>query len=52
MSYFDLSDDYELTSDTTRTLVGQKSKKPMFYCTGKLPLPGKAALRSTTRKDE
>ena len=24
----------------------------MFYCTGKLPLLDKAALRSTTRKDE
>ena len=43
---------YELTSDTTRTLIGQKSQKPMFCCTGKLPLHAKAALRSTTRKDE
>ena len=43
---------YELTSDTTRTLIGQKSQKPMFYCTGKLPLPDKAALRSTKRKIE
>ena len=43
---------YELTSDTTRTLIGQKRQKPMFYCTGKLPLPDKAALRSTTPKDE
>ena len=43
---------YELTADTTRTLIGQKGKKPMFYCTGKLPLPDKAVLHSTTRKDE
>ena len=42
---------YELTSDTTRTLIGPKGEKPMFYCAGKLPLPDKAALRST-RKDE
>ena len=45
-------DIYELTSNTTRTLIGQKSQKPMFYCTGKPPLPDSAALRSTTRKDE
>ena len=32
---------YELTSDTTRTLIGPKGQKPMFYCTGKLPLPDK-----------
>ena len=30
----------ELTSVTTRTLIGQKGQKPMFYCTGKLPLNG------------
>ena len=38
--------------DTTRTLISQKGQKPMFYCTDKLPLPDKAALRSTARKDE
>ena len=43
---------YELTSDTTRTLIGQKGQKSMFYCTGKLQLADKAALRSTVRKDE
>ena len=30
---------YELTSDTTRTLIGQEGQKTIFYCTGKLPLP-------------
>ena len=48
MYYFDLW----TNSDTTRTLIGQKGQNPMFHCTGKLLLADKAALRSTTRKDE
>ena len=36
-----------MNSDTTRTMIGQKGRNPMFYCTGKLPLqplPDKVAL--------
>ncbi len=35
--------------DNTHALIGQN---PMYYCTGKLPLPDIAALRTTTRMDE
>ena len=31
---------YELTSVTTRTVIGQKEQKHMSYCTGKLLLNG------------